>query len=135
MGSCCKASLVGDNHPINKSKTSKSKDLALLEEMNEASFVDILKKDGNTSQYFYSPPTVIQANGSDVITVHGGTIDLKKTTVSVQASEKVASLKMKFCEAMNFSDILLIFDGKVLDLNENVGSSVPQGCNLDVIAV
>ena len=135
MGSCCKASIARDNQPLNKSKSTRTKDLALLEEMNEVSFVDILKKDGNTSQYFYSPPTLIQANNADPIIVNGGTIDLKKATVSIQANEKVSILKAKFCEALNFNDILLIFDGKVLDSNDIVGNSVPQGCNLDLIAV
>lgn len=135
MGSCCKASIARDNQPLNKAKSARTKDLALLEEMNEVSFVDILKKDGNTAQYFYSPPTLIQANNTDIIVVNGGTIDLKKATVSVQANEKVLTLKAKFCEALNFNDILLIFDGKVLDSNDIVGNSVPQGCNLDLIAV
>lgn len=135
MGTCCQKSITKKDLTVGHVRSAKKKDLTSNKEAEEVSFVDIIHKDGNTSKYIHNaqpPPTV---SGSEVISISAETIDQKKTSLQIAASEKITALKQKICESLSLSEILLIFDGKVLDQNELIGSTIPQGSCVDVIAL
>ncbi|OMJ67635.1 hypothetical protein SteCoe_35156 [Stentor coeruleus] len=135
MGNCVKKVVVKGDKLNNQSKSSKPKEFTLKDEIEEVSFVDILHNDGNISQYVYSPPPPVQSNSSEVLNLCAETIDQKQTSVQISASEKVSALKQKVCESLSLNEILLIFDGKVLDTNDVVGNIIPQGSTLDIIVL
>ena len=134
MGVCCtKTVMAKDTMP--RSKTPKTKDPTIKETVNNLCFVDIINKDGSTSQYIPEAPTVLQASPNDIISLNLETIDQKKSSLQIGASEKLAVVKQKACELMSLNDIILIFEGKVLDLEGQVGNNVPQGGTLDIIPI
>ena len=135
MGNCCRVLEIKKSATLEHHKTIKGKDPTIKSQLAETSFIDIIDKDGNTSQYNYSSKQLPQTSPSEVLNICAETIDLKKTNLQVIASDKVHNLKKKICENLALTDIILIFDGNILDPEAAAGTVIPQGSTLDVVVV
>lgn len=135
--SCCsKVNVARDTEQYNKNNAApKSSAIGTHRDMKETTFVEVLHKDGTTSQYNHTEIENVQITGSELVSIQAETIDLKKTSIQLPASEKILTLKQRICEYFNFGDALIINSGKVLDTTETIGNSVSQGCKLDVLAI
>lgn len=135
--SCCsKVNVARDTEQYNKNNVApKSSAMGTNRELKETGFVEVLHKDGTTSQFIHSENDNVPITGSELVSIQAETIDLKRTSLQLPASEKILTLKQRICEHFNFNDVLLINSGKVVDITETVGNSVSQGCKLDVLAI
>jgi len=134
--SCCrKITAVSETDLFNRNKTIKKGEVGTNKEIKEEGFVDVLHKDGSCTPYVHSATEHVGISGSELISVHAETLDMKKALVKLPANEKVLTLKQKICESLCFADALLVLAGKVLDIGDTVGNSVTQGCRLDVLAI
>jgi hypothetical protein len=134
--SCCsKITATHDTDLYNRNKTIKKSEVGTSKEVKEEGFVEILHKDGSYSEYVHPAVEHSGISGSELVSVHAETIDMKKALVQLPANEKVLTLKQKICESLCFNDALLVLAGKILDIGETVGNSVTQGCRLDVLAI
>ena len=90
MGVCCGKSEV-KNPEANGKYTGENKS-SIINENFYASFVDILHKDGNVTNYMYNPEYCSSLSPNEIINITAQTIDNKKTTLQISASEKTGCL-------------------------------------------
>ena len=133
MGGCCnKADMVkGTRYRIDY---NKKRDSATEYVCNEC-FVEFINADGTMGCFTPMEEVTFQALPDEILRINLETIDQRRSSLEISASEEVVALKQKVCEIMSFSDILMIFQGKVLKLEEEIGRCIPQGCTLDIIPV
>jgi Ubiquitin-2 like Rad60 SUMO-like len=135
MGSCIKKSEIAGNTDLLRETSKKNKTQAFKPESTQESFVNIKKKDGELEMFIHRPPQPPQVSSNETLALTLETIDLKKHQISIQASEKISTLKQKACELVSIPDLYLIFNGTVLDSTSLVGSILFQNCTVDIIPI
>ena len=133
MGVCCtKSSTIKDN----LYHMGYNNDIHSLEKyVTGECFVEFIHANGSKSLFVPLDEIILEVHPDEMIRVNLETIDQQKSTLKISASENFITLKKKVCETMAFSEIILIFKGKVLDMEDQVGKYLPQDSKLDVIPV
>ncbi|CAG9323785.1 unnamed protein product [Blepharisma stoltei] len=135
MGNCLKVLTKKTQGPTTKAEKVKKLSLKDTHQL-DASNVEILHADGNTSAYICKYEKNEEVNANELLIMYFEGFDGRKEEVQIVAGERVSTLRTKAKAIMGLDDIHMVLDGKVLEdkflLNQY---KVSQGAVIDVIPV